>query len=154
MKILKSRVDPMEGFANDPQLYILVDKMPPLDELVYERKGDCYFAEKDGYVRFFFYAKPGPGYGGREFHIKVKEGDKVIEKVLKGPWSSRSGVMNKLGFTPCLEVAITDDPKVFERGHTFYAAAATVDLVKEALPLVWDLVEKIKFDDEVYYVLE
>lgn len=127
MKLLKARVRWMEGYANDPTLEILVDKMPELSDLRYQKKGTLYYAELDGYVNFFHYSGPGQGYGGRGFELKMADGS---TEVLKGPFSSRSGVMNAAGFGPCLDVSITDNPESFERGYTFYAGSVALSLVK------------------------
>ncbi|HRR49605.1 MAG TPA: hypothetical protein P5293_06605 [Bacteroidales bacterium] len=153
MKILDMKVCWYENFDNDPQLQILVDKMPDFDDLLYEKKDGLYFAEKDGYVSFFVYTKPGEGFGGRVFPITLTDGTKVD---LKGPWSSRAGVMNKAGFEPCLDVHLTDDPEVWKRGYTFYAAHVTKKLVDEYLdkflPDVFLYKQEDKRDGDIIYL--
>jgi hypothetical protein len=47
---------------------------------------------------------------------------------IRGPWSSRSEVANGLGFTPSMEVSITDDHIVYKRGYTFVAGHITMAL--------------------------
>jgi hypothetical protein len=131
MKVLQARIDWMQQFANPPSLYILVDKMPTVHQ--YEQRGPLYFGENDGLVNFFAYSKPDQGYGGREFKLMMKDGS---IKVLKGPWSSRAAVMNGAGFTPCQEVAITDDPCTWNRGHTFYGSSVTLEVFKQAMALL------------------
>ncbi len=146
MKPLKSQVNWMEGYANSPVLQVLVDKIPDMSNAIYLHHPDgLYFAEKDGYVRFFSYKGPGQGYAGRCFPIRVALGNgrleqevamragRYKEEVLVGPWSSRAGVMNMYGFTPCMEISITDDPGVMKRGYTFYGAAVTLEFAKEAV---------------------
>jgi hypothetical protein len=125
LKILKTKIDWMEGYANDPSIYVLLKNIPNLDELRYRERNNCYFAEKDGYVNFFHYVKPDRGFGGREFPIIMEDGTK---KILKGPWSSRAGCMNRMGFAPCIDVFYTDNSKAWERGYTFFLGALTVKL--------------------------
>jgi len=123
MKILEGFVKWNEGWSNRPKLNLLVDEMPDINKMIYEQRGPLYYAEEDGYVNFFCYEKPGQGYAGREFHIKLKDG---TQKVLKGPWSSNAMAMNEVGFGPCVEVKITDSKKVMELGYTFSSCAMTI----------------------------
>jgi hypothetical protein len=154
MKILDMKVHWYENFDNEPELMLLVDKLPDHDDLRYEKKGPLYFAEKDGYVSFFAYSQPGDGYGGRVFPIVLTDGTKMD---LKGPWSSRAGAMNRAGFVPCLDVIITDDPEVWKKGYTFYAAHVTKKLVDEYIgELLPDviLLESKPYgeDDDIVYI--
>lgn len=77
------------------------------DRYAYEQKGPLYFAhdELTGLVSFFAYSEPGRGFGGAKFNIRLNDG---TEKVLHGPWSSRCGVMNEVGFTPSTEITLVD----------------------------------------------
>lgn len=139
MKVLAARVDPMEGWDNPPELEILVDKLPKLEEFRFEKQGPFYFAELDGLVRFFYYREPGNGFAGHRFHIRMKDG---TEETLIGPWSSNSIAVAKAGFPPTIPVAATDDPEAWERGYTFYAYHMTIDKAKQVLRefgLEWDL---------------
>lgn len=128
MKILAAKVRTYSEFDNLPTLEVLVDKIPDNDSLVYEQKGNSYFAEKDGYVNFFYYSRPDEGYGGRVFTINTKGG----LKDLHGPWSSNSEAMYQEGFQRSVNVSITDDPKAFERGYTFNAGYLTLEKFVEA----------------------
>ena len=128
MKILAARVKNSYEFDNLPTLEVLVDKIPDNDSLVYEQKGTSYFAEKDGYVSFFYYSGPGEGYGGRKFTINTKDGFKDLH----GPWSSNSVAMESAGFPKSVSVHLTDDLKAYEKGYTFFAAHLTFDKFKEA----------------------
>lgn len=130
MKILKGRVNWVDGYANDPRLEVLVDKMPDSKDLRYEERSGLYYAEFSGYASFYYYVSPGEGFGGRIFNITMKNG---TEKFLKGPWSSRAGIANKLGFGPCLDVSMTNNSNSYERGYTFFASACTLKLVMDAL---------------------
>lgn len=128
MKILAAKVKNLEEFDNLPTLEVLVDNIPDNDSLVYEQKGNSYFAEKDGYISFFHYSGPGEGYGGRKFTINTKDGFKD----LYGPWSSNSVAMEQAGFPKTINVSLTDDPKAYEKGYTFYAAHLTFEKFVEA----------------------
>jgi hypothetical protein len=145
MKVLDMKVNWMESWDNDPEIMLLVDKMPDPDNVRYEQKDNLFFAEDDGYVSFFAYSRPGDGYGGRTFNITLTNGE---ERALKGPWSSRAGVMNSAGFEPCLDVIITDDPEVWEKGYTFMAGAVTKKLVDEYLDKFLPDVFLYKIEDE------
>ena len=107
---------------------VLVDEFP---EARFTRKGDLWFGEKDGYVQFYGWTGPGNegGFGGRHFPITMEDGNGVV---LKGPWSSRPGEMNAAGFTPCVDVSITDDPVKWEQ-QFFYDGNVTVEWLQAAL---------------------
>lgn len=105
MKLVSHKVNMYEGFANDAKYEIRVDTLPELSDLRYEKRGDLYFAEKDGYVSFYAYSGPGEGYAGRHFPITLVDGTEVV---LKGPWSSRPAVMLTAGFPECVDVIIND----------------------------------------------
>lgn len=138
MKILKGRVDWMEGRANRPNIYLLVDVIPTLEEMRFQLHdkgghidGGIYFAENGGYCRFFSHHGSGNngGFGGRTFDITMIDGS---PKTLLGPWSSNAGEVNERGFGPCVEVYLTTDPEAYARGHTFGAGAVLLSKLREA----------------------
>ena len=153
MKIIDATVDWILDFSNDPRLQVLVDAIPRIDELEFEQRETLFFAEKGGFVVFFTHsgsARNEGGYCNREFGLHMKDG---TEKILRGPWSSRAGVMNREGFTPCVEVSMTADPDVLERGHTFYGCAITAAMAKVACEIAGcHLVSVKKYEDETYYI--
>jgi len=108
MKILGIDIDWMLGYGNDPRIMVKVDKLPDLNNLIYEQKGNLYFSHTiDGYVNFYAVnALRETGYGGRSFTLNMANG---TTKVLKGPWSSRAGVMNNAGFEPCVDVSYVEE---------------------------------------------
>lgn len=132
MFIMDAKVEWHKGFSNSPDLKILVDKMPDNDSFRFQEKNCIYYAENEGLVRFYYYRRPGEGFGGREFKLTMEDGS---EKVLKGPWSSNSGAVNSIGFGPCQEISITDDERVWKRSYTSFASAVTLDLYKQAAAL-------------------
>lgn len=143
----------MWGWANDPRLYVLVDKIP--QDLVYEvnKEEGLYFAEKEGYVDFYSWKGPRNegGYCGRGFNIKLKDGTKIN---LLGPWSSRCSVMNKFGFKHSFEVAIVDNEEVYDKDLTFYSGALTIEILE---PIIKNLgAYLIKEEDrngEIRYII-
>ena len=89
-------VEWFETWANDPVLRIFMTEDRQSTNLAlmrYEQKGDDFWAEHKGLVRFFHYPGPGNGYGGRSFTITMKNGS---ARVLKGPWSGSCREMNKI----------------------------------------------------------
>lgn len=157
MKALACEIHWNKGWANEPKAYILVDEIPK--DLVYdvhiEERGALFLGEKDGYVSYFSHSadleKNDGGFYGDCFTIKLRNGEEVT---LKGPWSSRSGVMNKFFQTKCIEVGITDEPSVMDRGYTYMSGNVTVDFLQEAIKLCEEEVELIPYDShgEIYMV--
>jgi hypothetical protein len=128
MKVLDARVNWNIGWNNDPELEILVGKIPDSADLRYEAKGGIYFAELEGYVSFFYHSgepEQQEGYGGRSFALTMKDGSTVV---LKGPWSSRSACANAVGFTPSVEVSIFTSSESWLRGFTAFAGHITEEL--------------------------
>lgn len=154
MKILKARVRWKFQWMNDPELQILVDEIP--EDLVYKKiefeTGDAFwFAEKDGYVSYYFESiKDRSGFYGRTFHLNTEDGPYD----LVGPWSSRSAVANKYFEPKCQEVTFTADPEVWERGYTFYAGNITHEKMWKAVDLIDNVTLKLvkKHDSEEYLI--
>jgi len=131
MKILGMSVNWNLDWANDPILEVLIDEIPSNEVLRYEEKDNMFFAEHDGFVRFFYRSKDTSGFGGSTFNLTMKDGSKVA---LKGPWSSRSGCTNKLGFECCTEVRLTTDFDDFLHGRFYQSGHITVRKLNDALP--------------------
>jgi len=132
---------------------LLVDRIPERSEMRFTNRGNRWFSNHGGYVRYFSWKPPSNngGYYGRSFDIIMEDGSKVT---LFGPWSSRSSAMNKEGFAPSLEVSITDDPDVLERGHTFWAGAVTVELLQPVLEEIGERLVEVDSHGEPRWVLE
>jgi hypothetical protein len=139
MNIIKAKVDWNHGFSNEPDLRILIDKEPNYKNFRYNENNGHYFAELDGFCDFFYYTKPGEGFGGREFELTMHDGS---IRVLKGPWSSRAGVMNRK-FRPCVEVAWTDSEVAWTKGYTFVHGALTLEMAQVAAKLAGCYLVKI-----------
>jgi len=129
MRIIAGKVDWYQEYANRPQLRLFVDEIPNRDDMVYTKKDGLYFSELDGLVSFFSYDRPGQGFSGSGYTLDMDDGTIVV---LSGPWSSRAGCMNGAGFTPCLDVSLTDDERAWAKGYTFLSSTVTKELVDEA----------------------
>ncbi|MBW2597029.1 MAG: hypothetical protein JRC93_13905 [Deltaproteobacteria bacterium] len=150
MKILRLEPDWNLCFDNEPTLKLLVDAFPPTEEMLFERKGSVVYAEHAGYVLFNVLNSDHSGYAGRKFKYNMKDGS-VLEWL--GPWSPRAGVVNLLGFGPCMDISITDKLAAWQGGHTFYAGHVTVDLVLSFLETThtyFDVVETARCKEPVW----
>jgi len=157
MKVLDARVDWMKGYANDPILEILVDKIPSREELVYRRliigEGAIYYAEKGGFVHFLYHNPYNEeGYGGRVFRLNVQYGDRIKTEIIKGPWSSRPGVINNY-FPHCVEVRMTDDPRAFEYNFVTQIGTIGLALAQQAVEMAGACLKKVRWDTDLYYVV-
>ena len=153
MKILRAEVNWQFGYANSPELKILVDKLPT--KFLYQEipvpGGIFYLAETEGEVRFFVSTSDKHGYGGGTFDITLISGEK---RSVKGPWSSRAGVANYYLPNPCLSCALTNEKEVFDRGYTFFSGHVLVSKVEEYLQrpgLHWELHKEEKFEEKESY---
>ena len=120
MKILKSKV------SQNNKLQLLVDHIPDLDELTFEKHPDYqfWFSELNGYAKFF--ANPdGSGCEGASFKLNTSNGPIILQ----GPYSSSATFANQIGYGPVVDAELTTDPKAFERGWTFVAGSITVGLI-------------------------
>jgi len=102
MQVRNVLIDTHSGYANKPTFIVEVDVLPDPAGIYFSQRGGLYFGyDTDGYVRFYSFSQPGNGYGGSTFTLNMTDGTR---KKLKGPWSSRAGVMNKVGFPDCVDV--------------------------------------------------
>lgn len=154
MRVLDAEVNWREHVANDPVLELHVDEIPDRREMRFEHNAErgLWYGEHGGFVMFYSWKGPKNegGFGGQHYRITTVEGEDVI---LKGPWSSRAGVMNKAGFGPCVRARITTDPAIRKSGHT---GAVTLRVAKEAVDAVEDashLQREIKFEAEPYWIV-
>lgn len=122
-------IDWVKVYSNSPQFTIHCIREwrhPPASEFIFDQHPDLpsiYYAEhRDGWVQFFSWnGTPDRGHGGAHFPIMLRSGKEIT---LIGPWSSRSGVMNKLGFGPCTEAVV--------RSHSI-AVSVTNKLLKSLI---------------------
>ncbi|MDY6764483.1 MAG: hypothetical protein SV377_02165 [Halobacteria archaeon] len=132
MRILDAQVDWRQDVGNDPVLEVLVDETPERSDLRFEHDEGLWVAIEDGYVQYFAYSGNGNdgGFSGRCFEIMTTEDEQVT---LRGPWSSRAGCVNQRRFGPVVDVRLTDDPAVLERGYTFTSGTLTLSAAKQAI---------------------
>lgn len=84
----------------------------------------------DGLVNFYCHQpRDEKGFAGRSFNIYVAEGRDIVARTIKGPWSSRPGVMNKYFAAQCMDLTVS----VGE--YTHYSAACTLPLAKVVVDL-------------------
>jgi len=130
MKILDMKINWNYKCSNKPRIQVLVDEIPKIDDMLFSVNGNLYYSEIDGYVRFFYYNRPGDGYSGQIYHLRLDNGKQID---LVGPWSSRASVMNDVGFAHCTEVSLTTEPETMIKGHTFFGGAMSVSVLREAM---------------------
>lgn len=130
MRILDMGINWNYGLGNDPILCLQVDRIFDRTEFTYGHKNGLWYGIRESQVSFFSWKGPDNegGYYREEFNIQTEAGKTVT---LKGPWSSRSGVMNNVFDEPCIEVMLTVDPVTFANGNAFptgvfYSGAITV----------------------------
>jgi len=153
--IVDAAIDWNKTFTG-PRLVVLVDEIPQIDEMQFERNDSIWYAEKDGLCRFFAWSEDADhqGFGGHAFRLPMVDGDDVV---LKGPYSSRAGVVNAHGFGPVANGWVTDSRRDFEQMYSGDAGIhLTLDAANYAVSLLDSDVEmskKEEFDPvETYYV--
>jgi hypothetical protein len=139
MEIKNVLIDLHVGYANSPSIIVEIDDGVPYHfDFSYEKRGSLYWGELNGFVCFFSHnIIDQQGYGGILFDLRMLDG--TVEHLL-GPWSSRSGVMNKAGFPHSKEVSFMNEKGLVE-GHI---------LVSELEQFV-NLNQKIGYNGEIEY---
>lgn len=132
MKCLAIRVNWHKGFCNDPSLELLVDRIPGMDEMRFEHRGEIWYGELDGAVSFYQWKGPHKehGFGGATYPITMKDG---TQQNLLGPWHVSPSAAHQQGFPHCMDVAITDHPEAMINGHTFCGRQVTVEWARAAI---------------------
>jgi len=155
VEIEDAEVDWREDVGNPPRLVLYVNEVPNYTDLTFQGSKDegfWYGEDSDtGYVEFFAWSGgQQDGFGGRHYEIKLKDGD---TQILKGPWSSRAGVANNMGYGPCVKALYRTSPEQLggRTGHlTLERAEEVVDeYVGGSVEL--ECVERFS-DDETYFV--
>ncbi|MDL0123434.1 hypothetical protein [Halobacterium salinarum] len=155
MKIVDAQLDWREDVGNDPRLEVIVDETPDRSALRFEHENGLWTAIDDGYVEYFAWSGDGNdgGFSGRSFEVTTVDGEQVT---LRGPWSSRAGCVNKRQFGPVVDVRLSTDLSVLERGYTFQTGTLTLSAAKQAVDIADDEAhfERVeKFDNnEPYWV--
>lgn len=140
MKILNHKIEWCKFNDGLPYFEFKVDSIPKLEELTFEQKGGAYFAEQDGFVRYFYHNPNNElGYGGRAFNLNLPTG---MVKIV-GPWSSNSKAMNYLGFKKSVEA------NLLSQGTSIFSAV-TWDLVYSYFNSLTDCeICIVEYDDQI-----
>jgi len=106
--------------------------------------------EETGVVSFFAWdGGEQDGYGGRHYEIETVDGEEVT---LKGPWSSRAGVMNNAGYGPCMKTIFRDHPEQLGGRTGAMTVEAAEEMLDEHLDYEIEMDSRLKFDnDEEYF---
>jgi hypothetical protein len=134
MKVLKAKVRWDIQWDNTPGLEMLVDQIPSRDVRRYRRyplggESALYISETEGYVSHYTETSDHSGLGGRAVDLTLDTGEHVT---VRGPWLGSTSALSTYG-VHAMDVSITDEPEVWERGHTFFAGAVTLSVVREAI---------------------
>lgn len=132
MQVIDAKVDWYKEYCNLPVLQVLVDQIPSWDTLRWEKHNHIYYCISSGYVAHLFYKRSGHGFGGSSYKLKMKDGS-IAE--LRGPFSTRASILNYFDIVQCTDVSLTDEPKVLEKGYTYYSGCITLELAKQAAKL-------------------
>jgi hypothetical protein len=139
----------MEGYTNNPRLEVAVDSMPERDDARFRGypigNKYLYVGESGGRVWFYSWSGDGNdgGFSGRCYEVNMEDG---TTEVLKGPYSSRAGIVNKYTDTDCVKVHQIEGSGLLH---------VTKELAQEAAELAGkELVRTEKFEDEIYYRFE
>ena len=136
MKFIAGRVNWQEGWQNRPYLELLVDAIPSMADMRFTEFSlgggrSIFYAELDGYVRFFSYSGPSTGYYGRTFRLTIQDGP---VRELVGPWLSRAGAVNRVVPNPVLDISITDKKGDYYTSRPFFLAAhCTLEFAEQHL---------------------
>jgi hypothetical protein len=109
-KILDARIRLWVGYANTPELELLVDEIPDFRGLTWENRGPVYYVEHpEGWAQWLWKrdrTTPEQGFGGALYRFKVNDKDRVREVELRGPWSGSDIACNVAGFGPVMQVIL------------------------------------------------
>lgn len=138
MKILAATVDWNDKFDNSPQLIIQVEQLHEDEEFRYASKpliggSTLYRAGHDGFVRFYLHnPHDEQGFGGRVFKLEGHYGETFK---IKGPWSTRSGVINQHFMPHCTEAILTTSDLNDRALVSAYSSAVTLKVAIEAIKM-------------------
>lgn len=156
MKITGGTIDWSATYSGSPRLLITVEGDPDAEGVrpfIYEsRRVMCdslsgeqigaaggsietpntlYYAERDGFVRYFVEVPDNQhGYGGSVFNVVMTDGTK---RAIKGPWSGNPGSVRAAGFPDVIDVAVVMS-KYSHLGRSVTVAALTPQLDKITIP--------------------
>jgi hypothetical protein len=136
MNIRSAEVSPHGGGTPTQwNLFIEVDEFPKKEDFTYQTYKvspfTLYWGEKNGFVSFYVEDPlDRHGYGGATFDLRLEDGSVVA---LKGPWSSRTSVMNAY-FPHSVEVYLRKPGWIVElAGYALLVPIAKV-ILEELVP--------------------
>lgn len=143
---MKTRVNPMSGWANNPYL-IIQGPYPDLTNAIYNVTEGCYWYQGET-TDFLFHCHakdwikvgedhyktpPSEGFGGRVFSLRVNFESRVVLVDLVGPWSGGSYCANQYLPEPTLEVTCE------VRRYSHIAGYLTWKQIEEICPSGWSV---------------
>lgn len=146
-----------KNFSNRHKLLLRVNREPK--DFIFERRGNFYRGwDESGFYRFFYWdEKQGNngGFYGQEFRIRMLDGEEIF---LRGPWSSRAGVINQYFLPHIIEVTLFIEPLTIEPGYSTGIGGYAIDVTKarellEKFLPAWRLKKVVDDDGEITYII-
>lgn len=156
MIIRDAKVEWNEKLPYEPELIILVDRIPQKSELLYQiayitDTTRLYYSIHEGFVSYLYEDdRNRRGYGGAYFPLTVKD---VGYTTIKGPWSSRASVVYKLTGSPVIDVLMTNSKEDFDKGVSLRKGAITLGLAIKAAAIADVILKGETFNDESSFVV-
>ena len=131
MRLLKGRVDWLEGNRERPYVYLLVDDVPDVEDMRFIQRQHFYYGERDGFCRFFSARADGFHFGRQTntsaILVKMEDGTE------RGFWPTDGHVswLNENDLGPCMEVRYTRSERVWREGQTFNVGLVLVSWLRE-----------------------
>lgn len=138
MDIRFAQVNWNDDHDNAPMLEIVASDYPEEGDWSYadfQISPGCvlYRAEYNDYVRFLHHmASDQVGFGGRTFDLRLHSGQ-IIQ--IKGPWSSRAGVVNRYFVPHCVEVLRYNNHSDMQDRRGGQTGHVTIDAAVKAIRL-------------------
>lgn len=126
------RIDWMDGFANDPCIFVALSERPRFEAYRKypcqngQEAGHLYVAEDHALRDFFYWAKPDDGFGGWDRLVYIDDGS--VERLIGG-WSSRASVASEVTGVDLVDVYYEVGAKCSDRA----AGTRPISVVRSAL---------------------
>lgn len=140
MRLIEAKAIPHNFYGS--VLCLHVADLPNPTELVYTYREPFFYAEHPtGLCNFYYWPGSNDGYAGKGITINTVDGPFTM----RGPGSSRPGLLNAHGFGPCVQVVMSVSKVDFDRGHGFigYVTLAFAEQVAQQLGIAME-----KYDDD------
>jgi len=154
MNILDAKIYWYIGYANQPRLHLLVDKLQLNSEFKWRKLNDFLWTENENFIKFYLESENKGGFGGAVFNLPMEDGS--IYK-LEGPGASRSSWFNKFG-PQCIDSIVTDNPAHFDysgNGGYYLKLDKAQEIIKElGTRLICDTSSNYLGDSEIRYTID